>query len=676
MCLNLSQQEAIKCVNRPCLILAGAGSGKTKVIINKISYLIRKCGYEAQHIAALTFTNKASNEMKLRLAKELGSLKTRKLTVSTFHMLGLTIIKKEYQTLGINSKFSLFDAQDQKSLLNSLSEQWFKGNKELIQSLMLSISNWKNDLLSPEQANNSAISQHEKLFAHCYALYQNYLRSCNILDFDDLILRPIQLLKRNKEVRKRWEEKINYLLIDEYQDTNPSQYELIKLLVGSKGCFTVVGDDDQSIYSWRGARPKNLELLQQDFQTLQVIKLEQNYRSTKRILNAANILISNNPHFLKKRLFSLSNYGDILKVIDASNEEDEAEKVIKKVITHHFIKKTRYQDYAILYRSNHQSRLFEKILIKNYIPYRISGGTSFFSRPEIKDLLAYLRVLINPNDNSAFLRIVNTPRREIGTATLAKLGNWATQRNKSLFSASFDIGLEQKLKGINLKFLKNFTIWLQKIAKQAEIRPIEALHELIIDIDYKNWLYEVSTTSQSADIRIKNVNQLCTWVTEMLTGSELQEAMTLDQIITQFTLRDIMENNNDCDEERDQVKLMTLHASKGLEFPYVFLVGMEEGLLPHHNSISDNNIEEERRLTYVGITRAQKELTFTLCRERCHYGKIVKQTPSRFLFELPKEDIEWRATYKSMSDEMRITQAHKHLSTIRDQLSKARNKSD
>ncbi|WP_074012970.1 DNA helicase Rep [Candidatus Sodalis sp. SoCistrobi] len=675
MRLNPSQQQAVEFVTGPCLVLAGAGSGKTRVITNKIAHLIRGCGYQARHIAAVTFTNKASREMKERVAQTLGRAEARGLTVATFHTLGLAIIKREYKALGMKAKFSLFDEQDQLALLKDLSEPWLEGDKDLLKSLTSAISNWKNDLLSPAQAAAAARSERDKLFAHCYALYDDHLIACNVLDFDDLILRPTQLMQRDEAVRERWQNRLRYLLVDEYQDTNTSQYELVKLLVGPRGRFTVVGDDDQSIYSWRGARPQNLALLQQDFPTLAVIKLEQNYRSTERILNAANILIANNPHVFEKRLFSRLGYGEILKVITANNEDHEAERVVGELIAHHYISKTRYRDYAILYRGNHQSRLFEKMLMQNRIPYRISGGTSFFSRPEIKDLLAYLRVLTNPDDDSAFLRIVNTPRREIGAATLAKLGTWATQRDKSMFTASFDLGLGQTLSGRGLESLQQFTHWLDGVARQAERDPVAAVRELIHGIDYESWLYESSTSPKAAEMRMKNVNQLFSWMTEMLTGSDLNEAMTLDQVVTRFTLRDMMERG-ESEEELDQVQLMTLHASKGLEFPYVFLVGMEEGLLPHQSSIDENNIEEERRLAYVGITRAQKELTFTLCRERRQYGELVKPEPSRFLLELPQDEVQWEQVRKPVSAEERMSRGQGHLASLRAQLAKARGEGD
>ncbi|MCU1799320.1 ATP-dependent DNA helicase Rep [Pectobacterium polaris] len=671
MRLNPSQQHAVEFVTGPCLVLAGAGSGKTRVITNKIAHLIRQCGYQAKHIAAVTFTNKAAREMKERVAQTLGRKETRGLMIATFHTLGLEIIKREYVALGMKSNFSLFDDQDQMALLKELTEQWLENDKVLLQQLISTISNWKNDLIDPAGAAATARSERDKLFVHCYSLYHDHLRACNVLDFDDLILLPTLLLKRNVEVRERWQNRLRYLLVDEYQDTNTSQYELVKLLVGTRARFTVVGDDDQSIYSWRGARPQNLVLLQQDFPALDVIKLEQNYRSSGRILKAANILIANNPHVFEKRLFSELGYGDELKVITANNEDHEAERVVGELIAHHFIKKTQYGDYAILYRGNHQSRLFEKMLMQNRIPYRISGGTSFFSRPEIKDLLAYLRVLTNPEDDSAFLRIVNTPKREIGPATMKKLGEWAGQRNKGLFSASFDLGLSQSLTGRGLESLQRFTQWLAEIARLAEREPVAAVRDLIHGLDYESWLYETSPSPKAAEMRMKNVNQLFSWMTEMLEGSDLDEPMTLTQVVTRFTLRDMMERG-ESEEELDQVQLMTLHASKGLEFPYVFLVGMEEGLLPHQSSIDEDNVDEERRLAYVGITRAQRELFFTLCKERRQYGELVRPEPSRFLLELPQDDVVWETEKKVVSAQERMQKGQTNVASIRAMLAKAK----
>ncbi|HEI9769115.1 TPA: DNA helicase Rep [Morganella morganii] len=640
MKLNPGQQQAVEYVQGPCLVLAGAGSGKTRVITNKIAHLIRNTGYQPRQIAAVTFTNKAAREMKERVAQTLGRKEAKGLMISTFHTLGLEIIKREYKALGMKSNFSLFDDQDQIALLKELTFDHLEEDKELLQQLVSQISNWKNALLTPEQAKGLARSEREHTFAECYRRYELHLNSCNVLDFDDLITKPTLLFARDEQARERWQQRIRYLLVDEYQDTNTSQYQLVKLLVGKRAYFTVVGDDDQSIYSWRGAQPKNLVQLSKDFPELRVIKLEQNYRSSGCILNAANILIANNPHVFEKQLFSNLGYGDPMKVITANNEDHEAERVVGELIAHHFINKTDYKDYAILYRGNHQSRIFEKMLMQNRIPYRISGGTSFFSRPEIKDLLAYLRVLTNPEDDSAFLRIVNTPRRGIGPATIQKLGEWANTRDKSLYQASFDLGLGQTLSGQGLAALTNFTGWLAEVEKLVEREPLIAVRDLLHGLDYQSWLFETSASPKAAEMRMKNVDQLFSWMAEMLEGDDLNEPMTLAQVVTRFTLRDMMERGEEA-EELDQVQLMTLHASKGLEFPYVFLVGMEEGILPHQSSIDEDNVDEERRLAYVGITRAQKSLFFTLCRERRQYGELIRPEPSRFLYELPQDDLHW-----------------------------------
>lgn len=671
MRLNSSQRHAVEHVSGPCLVLAGAGSGKTRVITNKIAWLIRQCDYQPRHIAAVTFTNKAAREMKERVAQTLGRKESRGLQISTFHTLGLEIIKREYAALQMRANFSLFDDQDQLALLKELTTHWLQEDKELLQQLISTISNWKNDLVMPSAAGASVRSEREKIFAHCYGLYEQHLRSCNLLDFDDLILKPTQLLKQNLEVRERWQQRIRYLLVDEYQDTNTSQYQLVKLIAGQRARFTVVGDDDQSIYSWRGARPQNLVLLKQDFPTLEVIKLEQNYRSSQRILRTANILIANNPHVFEKRLFSQLAEGNKLKVLTTNNEDHEAERVIGELMAHHFVNRTQYSDYAILYRGNHQSRVFEKQLMQNRIPYRISGGTSFFSRPEIKDLLAYLRILTNTDDDSAFLRMINTPRREIGATTLQKLGEWANLRNKSLFAASFDLGLAQHLSGRGLENLQRFTHWLAAIIRQSESAPLDAVRDLIKGIDYESWLFESSASPKAAEMRLKNVNTLFKWLSEMLSGSDIDEPMTLDQVVTRFTLRDMMERG-ESEEGADQVQLMTLHASKGLEFPYVYLVGMEEGLLPHQSSIDEDNVEEERRLAYVGITRAQSELTFTRCRERRQYGELIRPELSRFLLELPQDDLHYEGEIRQISSEQRMATGQSRVAGLRAMLHKSK----
>ncbi len=666
MKMNPRQDEAVKYISGPCLVLAGAGSGKTRVITTKIAYLVQQCNYQAKNIAAVTFTNKAAREMKERIAQTLGKKETKGLMVSTFHNLGLNIIRKEYKALGMKQAFTLFDDQDQLALLKELTLNTLQEDKDLLNLLKNTISSWKNELVLPKQAIDQAKMPQDRLFAQCYEEYQRHLKAYNALDFDDLIMMPTLLLRLNEEVRERWQNKIHYLLVDEYQDTNTSQYELVKLLVGTRARFTVVGDDDQSIYSWRGARPENLTLLKQDFPGLRVVKLEQNYRSTQRVLKAANILIDNNPHEFSKRLFSELAYGEPIKVFSTKNEEHEAEKVISELLGHKFMNRSDYKDYAILYRGNHQSRLFERALMTNRIPYKISGGTSFFSRAEIKDIMAYLRLLVNPDDDNAFLRVVNVPRREIGPTTLEKLGNYANMRNISMFAASFEIGLEQTLTGRGLNALRGFTRWLVELADQAErCDSTEAVRDMVRDINYEDWLYETSASAKAAEMRMKNVSELYRWVTEMLKGDDLEEEMTLAQVVTRLTLRDMLERNEG-EDESDQVQLMTLHASKGLEYPYVFIVGMEEGVLPHQSSIEeDDNAEEERRLAYVGITRAQQELFFTLCKERRQFGEVIKPEPSRFLFELPQDDLIWESRKKVATAEEKQQKGRQGVASLR-----------
>nr|WP_321272545.1 DNA helicase Rep [uncultured Tolumonas sp.] len=667
MKLNPRQLDAMQYVSGPCLVLAGAGSGKTRVITSKIAYLIRECGYQARHIFAVTFTNKAAKEMKERVAQTLGRKEARGLTVSTFHSLGLDLIRREHKHLQLKANFSLFDDTDQMSLLKELTELEIQGDKELLQQLVQAISRYKNDLILPAQALKRAQSPDEQKFAKWYDRYQRQMSAYNALDFDDLILLPTLLLKTNPEVREHWQGRIRYLLVDEYQDTNTSQYELVKLLVGARARFTVVGDDDQSIYSWRGAQPQNLVRLQEDFSNLRVIKLEQNYRSKGRILKCANILIANNPHVFDKQLFSELDYGMPVRVLTAKNEDHEAEKVAAEIMGHRFMNRTSWKDYAILYRGNHQSRLLEKILMQNRIPYKISGGTSFFSRTEIKDIMAYLRLLVNPDDDNAFLRVVNLPKREIGPTTLEKLGQYANQRGKSLYAASFEIGLEQHLHGRGLQALRHFCEWLCRMSDNAERgNSEEVVRDLIKDIHYEAWLYETSPSPKAAEMRMQNVSTLYRWLTDMLAGDPQQDepALSLSEAVARFTLRDMLERNEG-DEELDQVQLMTLHASKGLEFPYVFMIGMEEGLLPHQVSIDEDNIDEERRLAYVGITRAQTELSFVLCKERRQFGSTMNPEPSRFLLELPQDDLQWELRKEPASAEQRQEKGKTGIANLR-----------
>ena len=670
MKLNEAQESAVTFVSGPCLVLAGAGSGKTRVITNKIAHLVRNCDMPARYIAAVTFTNKAAREMKERVAQTLGKPEARGLKVSTFHTMGLTIIKAHVKDLGLKPGFSLFDDKDSFALLNDLTSDTLDGDKDQLQLLQSCISNWKNDLILPDALLKSATSTGEREFAEAYKRYQDNLKAYNALDFDDLILLPTLLLKSSEAIRAKWQSKIRYLLVDEYQDTNTSQYELVKLLVGERARFTVVGDDDQSIYSWRGAKPQNLHLLQQDFPRLNVIKIQQNYRSSGRILHCANILIQNNPHLFDKTLFSELQYGEPLKVIEAKNEEHEGERVVAELLAHKFMNRTQFNDYAILYRGNHQSRIFEKLLMSNRIPYKISGGMSFFGRAEVKDIMAYLRLLVNQDDDNALLRIINTPGRGIGRATLEKLGNFANSLGVSMFEAATHPNLNSVLPDKAFHSVSTFARWIVELSDNAERgNTADAVRTMIRTMGYEEWLYETSASPKAAEMAMANVSTLFGWVNDMLEGNDLDQPMTLTEVVNRLILRDMMERGED-DGEGDQVQLMTLHASKGLEFPIVFLVGMEEGLLPHQSSIDEDNVEEERRLAYVGITRAQRELIFSLAKERRQFGEVINPEPSRFLFELPPDDVQWENQKPKATKEERQQKAQVGIANLRDILGK------
>lgn len=637
--LNPRQQEAVDYISGPLLVLAGAGSGKTSVITRKIAYLIERCGIKAHNIAAVTFTNKASREMKERVGTLVKKSATRGLTVSTFHNLGLNIIRKEHKTLGFKKGFSLFDDQDTKSLLKSL---MLHNNEDVdqVDAVQNTISNWKNEMVSPEQALVQAQGPADILAARAYDSYAQSLKAYNAVDFDDLILLPAQLFLNHPEVLERWQNKIRYLLVDEYQDTNTSQYLLVKMLVGIRGALTVVGDDDQSIYSWRGARPENLNQLQLDFPSLKVVKLEQNYRSTSRILKAANSVISNNPHVFDKTLWSDMGYGELIRVVFNADEDAECERVATEILDQHLRLRRQFKDFAILYRGNHQARLLELKLQSFQIPYKLNGGTSFFGRAEIKDIMSYMKVLVNPDDDNAFLRIINLPRREIGPTTLLKLGEYANTRQISLFNACDELGLEQVLPPAAVERLRRFNNWLQGILEQCERGdPINGIAKMIDDIDYTGWIMQNSSSDVVGEKRMQNV-----WILVDSLRSTLERLQEDDpdagirETIARLILMDIMERQEE-EDESDKVQLMTLHASKGLEFPYVYLIGMEEELLPHRNSIESGDIEEERRLAYVGITRAKQELTLTLARQRKQYGEKVDCAPSRFIEEIPQDDL-------------------------------------
>jgi len=667
--LNKNQQSAVNQISSPLLVLAGAGSGKTAVITQKIVHLVKNCGYRANQIAAVTFTNKAAKEMKARVTKLLGDGNSKGLTVSTFHNLGMNIIRREYKALGIRKNFTIFDDQDSLSLMRELCKKDIDADKKEMLEVLNRISSWKNDLTQPPQAIAQAKDNDELLAAKLYDAYTRSLKAYNAVDFDDLILVPTLLLRNNEAVRTKWNNKIRYLLVDEYQDTNTSQYELVKLLTGKFGQFTVVGDDDQSIYSWRGAQPKNLELLQHDFPNLKVVKLEQNYRSCGRILKAANVLIANNPHLFDKSLWSDKHYGEPIRILSVKNDDQEAERVVNEIIAKRIKHNTKYSNFAILYRGNHQSRLLERALVIKQVPYKVSGNTSFFARAEVKDTMAYLKLLINQDDDNAFIRIANVPRREIGASTLEKLGNYANERKIGMFESIFEVGLEEHMPAKGLRAVRKFGEIIARASdnvKRGDTMTI--LNELMAYIGYHGYLFETSSSPKMAEFRWGNVTELLSWIEKGLEDNSDSDD-PFATTVTKICLREMLDRNNDEDEEHNEVQLMTLHASKGLEFPHVFLVGMEEEMLPHKSSIEEDNVDEERRLAYVGITRAEESLSIIVAKQRQRYGEMVNSVPSRFLEEMPQDDLDWEEDRLQTSDDEKREQGKSKMDNLRKMLS-------
>jgi ATP-dependent DNA helicase Rep len=637
--LNLRQQQAVAYVEGPLLVLAGAGSGKTLVITQKIAHLIRAGLYRAHQITAVTFTNKAAREMKERVGRLLRHDNARGPRVCTFHTLGLDILRREHGLLGRKAGFSLLDAGDSEALIRELLRREQREDSTSVTGLCGQISQWKNALIDPAAALARAVDPQEVSSADLYGAYQHSLQAYNAVDFDDLIGLPVRLFREQPEALERWRGRIRYLLVDEYQDTNGAQYELMRHLVGATGRLTVVGDDDQSIYAWRGARPENLIQLRGDFPGLSVIKLEQSYRSTGRILGAANRLIANNPHVFDKRLWSALEPGEPIRVISCRDEDHEAERVVAEILHHRFTSGAGHGAYAILYRGNHQARPFEKALRGLDIPYFLSGGTSFFARTEIKDLMAYLRLLVNAEDDAAFLRIVNVPRREIGPATLERLAAYAQERGRPLLAVCGELGLQGHLEERPRRRLEQFATLIERYAQRALGEdPVRTVRDLLEDLDYRAWLKETSSSDKSAVRRIDNVQDLVEWLGRLRSGP--QQGAALTDLVKRLTLLDVLDRQEE-EQGGNRVHLMTLHAAKGLEFPHVFLVGMEEELLPHRSSIEEGSIEEERRLAYVGITRAQRTLTLTLAARRRRYGELNPCEPSRFLAELPEQDLLW-----------------------------------
>lgn len=675
--LNPRQQEALVHISGPLLVLAGAGSGKTSVITQKIAHLIQNCNIPAERITAMTFTNKAAREMKERVKKLLPSEKTRGLTVSTFHQFGLQFLRYELIHTPLKGNFSIMDADDSKRLLAELMVRDNLSGAEradMVGKAIKMISDWKNDLVAPEYAHETLTDPEEMVFAHLYGLYERNLRAYNAVDFDDLIVMPARILKENSQVRDKWQNRIRYLLVDEYQDTNTAQYELIKMLVGIRARFTVVGDDDQSIYAWRGAKPENMALLKQDFPALHVVKLEQNYRSTNRILASANAVITNNEHIFEKLLWSDKGHGELIRVVSSVDDGAEAERVAKEIVTHRLRHNNSWEQYAVLYRSNFQARALEAELRSLQVPYKLSGGTSFFARTEIKDVMSYLRIILNPDDDAAFLRIINTPKRGMGSATLEKLGFFAQEYGLSLLAACTHSGLKSVVGAKAGATLASFGEFIEHYTRELYDNPdpMPLVRQMIMETGYIDYIKEDSKTPQQEKNRLDNIESLYSSINALIERAEDDDEKSIDAVIRKLVLLDMLEQQQE-EENTNKVNLMTLHAAKGLEFDFVYIIGVEEDILPHRNSILSETIEEERRLMYVGITRARHELTLMYAQKR-RAGKEYRQTtPSRFLDELPDDHIDYPAKRKKTADPTQV--ANDYLANIQAMLAAKRKSS-
>ena len=649
--LNLAQQDAVNYLHGPCLVLAGAGSGKTRVITHKIARLIQT-GLEPKRIAAITFTNKAAAEMRER-AKGLIGRDARHVIVCTFHALGVRMMREDGGVLGLKPQFSILDADDVTKILKDAGGTT---DAATARTWQWTISKWKNMGLNAAEAEAQAQDDNERVTARIMARYEERLVAYQSVDFDDLIGMPLKLLRDFEEVRNKWQATLGHILVDEYQDTNATQYEVLKALSGTRGHFTAVGDDDQSIYGWRGATLDNLRKLPVDYPTLKVIKLEQNYRSTSAILRAANNVIGPNPKLFPKTLFSELGEGEPVRIVDADNEAHEAERAVARIQSlRQSSQHKEFRDFAILYRANHMARVFEQALRKAQIPYKVSGGQSFFDRAEIKDLCGWFRLWTNNDDDPAFLRAVTTPKRGIGHTTLAALGTFASQYKLSLFEALFSASLPAVMPKRTLEGLHEFGRYINDLQYRAkQTVGAEAarafLAEWLKEIDYKRHLYDGEDSEQAAASRWTNVLEFCDWMAARC-GGEIDDASGANVESERKNLLEVAQTisllSTISEREQDQnvVTLSTLHASKGLEWPHVMLIGVNEGLLPfklddddgRQQKVSDDTLtrlQEERRLMYVGITRAQRSLAVSWTKRRKKGREMIASQPSRFIAEM------------------------------------------
>ncbi len=651
--LNLAQLQAVHYTDGACLVLAGAGSGKTRVITHKIAHLIER-GMAPKAIAAITFTNKAAAEMRER-AKQLIGRPAKDVLICTFHSLGVRLMREDGKLLGLKPQFSILDSDDVTGIIKDAAGG--TADAATARQWQWTISLWKNMGLNAEQALAQAQDDNERSIAVIMARYEERLAAYQSVDFDDLIGLPLKLLRDFPEVRAKWQALLGHVLVDEYQDTNATQYELLKLLIGSRGHFTAVGDDDQSIYGWRGATLDNLKKLPVDFPALKVVKLEQNYRSTSAILRAANNVIAPNPKLFPKTLFSELGEGEPVRVVDADSEEHEADRAVARIQSLRAAANPppEWRSFAVLYRANHQAKPFEKAMRRANIPYKVSGGQSFFDRAEIKDLCAWFRLWINSDDDPAFLRSVGTPKRGIGHQSLAQLGAFATQHRLSLFAALFSPMLPAALPRRALDSLHEFGRYVNDLEYRARhTHGAEGAQAFLLDwlkeINYEQYLYDGEDSEKVAAARWTNVLEFCDWMAQRAGGQiddatggvVTRESKSLLEVAQTIAL---LSTISEREKDQDMVTLSTLHASKGLEWPHVMLVGVTEGMLPfkldddggRDKDVGDDivqRLQEERRLMYVGITRAQRTLAVSWTKKRKKGREMVAAQPSRFIAEM------------------------------------------
>ena len=648
--LNPAQLEAVHHLHSPCLVLAGAGSGKTRVITHKIARLLQ-AGLAPKQIGAITFTNKAAQEMRERARSLVGARASKDLVIATFHSLGVRMLREDGERLGLKPKFSILDADD---VLGVLKDAGGTTDAALARRWQWTISLWKNNGLSCEQAEAAAQDDDERVAARVMKLYEERLAAYSAVDFDDLIGLPLKLLQQHEEAREKWRRTLRHVLVDEYQDTNATQYELLKALVGEQGIFTAVGDDDQSIYGWRGATIENLKRLPQDYPNLKVIPLEQNYRSTGAILTAANNVIALNPKIFQKKLWSEFGQGEPVKVIECDQEEHEAERAAARILAirantaGEHTGSTEWRDFAILYRANHQSRKLEEALRKAQIPYKVSGGQSFFDRAEIKDLCAWLRLLVNQDDDPAFLRAITTPKRGIGHTTLAALSDFAGKWRVSLFEALVQHSIGTALSAKAVGSLHEFGRYVNDLEYRARhtvgaeaARPM--LMEWLGELGFEQHLLDSEENPKVAAARWSNVLDFIDWIARRCGGEIAEDGSGQVQTETKSvldvaqTISVILSLAERGEADQNVVTLSTLHASKGLEWPHVVLVGVNEGTLPFkrdEEEMTPERLEEERRLMYVGITRARRTLLVTTLLRQKRGREVRRAFPSRFIKEM------------------------------------------